>query len=37
MAWWIAIMLGITAALLHWPINERAIQRPLTERSSKTA
>ena len=26
--WWIAIALGIAAALLHWPIDERSVPRP---------
>jgi predicted MFS family arabinose efflux permease len=25
--WWISIALGLTAALLHWPIEERPVQR----------
>lgn len=25
--WWIAIALGFVAALIHWPINERAVPR----------
>ncbi len=25
--WWIAIALGLVAALVHWPINERAVAR----------
>lgn len=27
--WWLAIALGIVAALLHWPIEERPVERPL--------
>jgi len=27
--WWIAIALGIVAALLHWPIVEKPVARPL--------
>ena len=29
MMWWISIALGIVAALLHWPIVERPVARPL--------
>jgi hypothetical protein len=25
--WWISIALGLFAALIHWPINERPVQR----------
>ena len=25
--WWMAIALGLVAALLHWPIDERAVAR----------
>jgi predicted MFS family arabinose efflux permease len=27
--WWIAIVLGVVSALLHWPIVEKPIARPL--------
>ncbi len=26
-AWWLAIVLGIVAALIHWPINDKPIER----------
>ena len=26
--WWICAALGVTAAIIHWPINERPIKRP---------
>jgi len=26
--WWVAVALGIAAALLHWPIEERLVSRP---------
>jgi predicted MFS family arabinose efflux permease len=26
--WWVAVALGLVAALLHWPIDERKIERP---------
>ncbi len=25
--WWVAVALGVAAALLHWPINERPVAR----------
>ena len=28
--WWIAVALGVVAALLHWPINERPVARLAT-------
>ncbi len=28
--WWIAIALGIFAAIVHWPIKDQAIERPLS-------
>jgi len=28
MVWYIAIALGVAAALLHWPIDERQVERP---------
>jgi len=27
--WWIAIALGVAAAILHWPIDERSVDRPI--------
>lgn len=27
--WWIGVALGLVAALLHWPIKERMIERPM--------
>jgi predicted MFS family arabinose efflux permease len=30
--WWISIALGLIAALLHWPIDERAVGRLQTQR-----
>ena len=27
--WWIAITLGVAAAILHWPIDERSVDRPI--------
>ena len=32
--WWIAILLGLLAAALHWPIEDKTIQRPATEAAS---
>lgn len=26
-AWWLAIVLGVAAALIHWPINDKPIER----------
>ncbi len=26
--WWISIVLGVVAALIHWPIDERTVARP---------
>ena len=28
MVWWISVGLGVAAAALHWPIDERPIERP---------
>ena len=28
--WWICVALGVTAAILHWPIDERPIKRPVS-------
>ena len=28
--WWVAVVLGVAAALLHWPINERPVARLAT-------
>ena len=28
--WWVAVALGVAAALLHWPINERPVARLAT-------
>jgi hypothetical protein len=25
--WWLSVALGLVAALLHWPIDERAVPR----------
>lgn len=30
LVWWISVGLGIAAAALHWPIDERPIERPAT-------
>jgi predicted MFS family arabinose efflux permease len=30
--WWMSIALGLIAALLHWPIDERAVVRLQTQR-----
>jgi hypothetical protein len=27
MIWWLSIALGLIAALLHWPIDERTVAR----------
>jgi MFS family permease len=27
--WWLVVALGVAAALLHWPIDERAVVRPV--------
>lgn len=27
--WWLGVVLGVFAAFVHWPIEERAVQRPL--------
>ena len=27
--WWICVALGIAAALLHWPIRDRPLSRPV--------
>jgi hypothetical protein len=27
LVWWLSIALGLVAALLHWPIDERAVAR----------
>ncbi|HKJ52285.1 MAG TPA: MFS transporter, partial [Gammaproteobacteria bacterium] len=29
--WWLGVALGIFAAVVHWPIREEPIQRPLPE------
>jgi len=31
MVWWLGVALGIFAAIVHWPIREEAVQRPLAE------
>ncbi len=28
--WWLAVALGIVAAIVHWPIQEKAVIRPVT-------
>ena len=28
--WWLGVALGIVAAIIHWPIKEEAIKRPIT-------
>lgn len=28
--WWLGVVLGVIAAFLHWPIEERAVERPAT-------
>ena len=28
--WWLGVALGIFAAVVHWPIEERGVERPLT-------
>ena len=33
--WWLSIALGVTAALLHWPIDERAVLRLSDQRPSR--
>jgi MFS family permease len=30
-AWWLAIALGVAAALIHWPINDRPIERAVAQ------
>ena len=32
-AWWLAIALGVVAALIHWPINDKPINRVVAELS----
>ena len=32
-AWWMAIALGVAAALIHWPIDDKAIERPAVQAS----
>jgi predicted MFS family arabinose efflux permease len=27
--WWLAAALGVAAALIHWPIDERGLARPV--------
>ena len=27
--WWISVALGVASALVHWPINEQTLRRPL--------
>ena len=29
--WWLGVALGLFAAIVHWPIAERPVERPLTE------
>ncbi|MBT4020743.1 MAG: MFS transporter [Alphaproteobacteria bacterium] len=29
--WWAAVALGLLAAILHWPIEERAVERPTVD------
>jgi predicted MFS family arabinose efflux permease len=26
--WWLGVALGIFAAVVHWPIREKAVERP---------
>jgi predicted MFS family arabinose efflux permease len=33
LVWWIAIVLGVVAAALHWPIDERAVAPAVTVES----
>ncbi|MCP1198028.1 MFS transporter [Notoacmeibacter sp. MSK16QG-6] len=28
--WWIGVVLGLIAAILHWPISEQRVERPVT-------
>ena len=30
-AWWLAIVLGIAAALIHWPIDDKPVARVAAE------
>ena len=34
--WWTAVGLGVAAAIIHWPIDERAIQRAVPATASGT-
>jgi hypothetical protein len=27
--WWLGVALGVFAAFVHWPIQERPIERPM--------
>ena len=27
--WWLGVALGVFAAIVHWPIQERAVERPV--------
>jgi hypothetical protein len=29
--WWLGVALGVFAALVHWPIREEPVQRPIPE------
>jgi predicted MFS family arabinose efflux permease len=29
--WWVGVALGIFAAIVHWPIREEPVQRPVTQ------
>ena len=29
--WWAGVFFGVVAAIVHWPINEKPIQRPATQ------
>jgi predicted MFS family arabinose efflux permease len=31
LVWWLSIALGLISALLHWPIDERAVARLRTQ------
>jgi MFS family permease len=33
LVWWLAIALGVAAALLHWPIDDRTLARPALARA----